>query len=198
MGHPLAGLPETDGHARHVDVAELVHPRRHVRADKTDMMGEIETRRRSISEIRTDLKCETKSKRAAVIVSAFGIRIWNLLRIRDLRFRSRGFAASAAGVSQPAFRRGLALEGRLRRLAALALVGADELQNGPHAGVAQARLGQAQHAGVAAGPIGEAGRDVAEKDLHGLLAAQQLQRPPPGRHHRGDRLVPLGPAPASE
>ena len=43
MGHPLAGLPETDGHPRHVDVAELVQLRRHIRADPTDMLGEIKT-----------------------------------------------------------------------------------------------------------------------------------------------------------
>ena len=43
MGHPPAGLPETDGDSRHVDVAELVQPRGHVCADASHMMREIET-----------------------------------------------------------------------------------------------------------------------------------------------------------
>jgi hypothetical protein len=41
--HPFAGLPETDGHPRHVDVAELVDVRGHIRADASDMLGEIKT-----------------------------------------------------------------------------------------------------------------------------------------------------------
>ena len=83
------------------------------------------------------------------------------------------------------------LEGRLDRAAALAVADADEFEDGPGAGVAQARLGQPQDAGVAAGPIGEPRGDLAEEHAHGLLVAQQPQGAAPGGHHRGDRLVPL-------
>ena len=50
MRHPLAGLPETDGHLRHVDMAELLHLCGHVRADATDMLGEIEAAGRSFGK----------------------------------------------------------------------------------------------------------------------------------------------------
>ena len=76
-----------------------------------------------------------------------------------------------------------------------AVADADELEDGPGAGIAQARLGQAQDPGVAAGTIGEPRGDFGEQHAHGLLVAEQLQARGGGRRPTGAmawfHLLPL-------
>lgn len=97
----------------------------------------------------------------ALLLVAFApsyLILFPLFRGCGIRFRGFGCVPRDDRFLGP-FGLRLAVEGRAGGLAALAVVDADKLQNGPRAGIAQARLGQPQDAGVAAGPVAEsAGR----------------------------------------
>ena len=105
---------------------------------------------------------------------------------------SCGYGRSAAASAASAVSAGRA--GARRRLpprrpacaVALAVVRADELQDGAGAGIAQPRLGQPQDAGVAAGPIGEPRGDLARRGSARpaccpAAAGPGAGRRPPGR-----------------
>jgi hypothetical protein len=65
MLHPLARLAEANRHQRHIDVAELLNPRGHVRAHELDVMGEIESvhkniKRRTTNKVRKEYSRKEK------------------------------------------------------------------------------------------------------------------------------------------
>src|SRR5688572_24224044 len=97
-----------------------------------------------------------------------------------LRTRCRSFA-------------GASLELRRLSTANLPIVLADELQNGPLAGVSQPRLGQPHDARIAAIALREARGDGLEQDPHRLLVAQQQPTAAASRNDRRHGDAPLPP-----
>jgi hypothetical protein len=51
MRRPLAGLPETNGDLRHVDVTEFVQSCDHIRANAADMIRKIEAGRKRCATV---------------------------------------------------------------------------------------------------------------------------------------------------